>query len=206
MRSPLPRRAPLLLVVAAALLLPAGTARAQLMSTWGHPVVTFGWTPYDAVSTGHGNYPGSNGYIPGYGYYPGNGPGHYPWYDVPPANRVGGPAHAPAADPAPAPGDAIPAGAAVLRVRVPADAEVWVDGVRTGQRGALRAFVSPPLAEGHHFYYDLLALWVEDGKAVAQRRKVPVFPGDRLTVDFLGSSPAAGEEPAVLGPPRKLAP
>lgn len=193
MRSPLP-----LLVALAALLLPAGAAHAQLMSAWGHPVVTFGWTPYDAVSTGHGNYPGSNGFIPGYGYYPGNMPGHYPWYDVPPEHRAAGPV--PAAE------EAVPPGAAVLRVRVPADAEVLVEGRRTVQRGAVRTFVSPPLAEGHHFFYDLLALWVEDGREVARRRKVAVFPGDRLTVDFLGAAPAPAEEPAALGPPRKLTP
>jgi uncharacterized protein (TIGR03000 family) len=172
MRSDLARLSLLALV---ALALVPGAARAQLMSKWGHPVVTFGWTPYDAVSTGHGNYPGSNGFIPGYGYYPGNSPSHYPWYDGPDDHHGAGSADAP-----PVPD----AGAAVLRVRVPADAELWVEGQRTAQRGTERILVSPPLLEGHHFYYDLLGLWVEDGKQVARRRKVPVFPGDRLTVDL----------------------
>jgi uncharacterized protein (TIGR03000 family) len=179
MRSLLAR---LSLLALAALALPPGAARAEWMSKWGHPVVSFGWTPYDAVSTGHGNYPGSNGFIPGYGYYPGIFPSHYPWYDGPEDHPVAGPVSAP---PVPAADDAAPAGAAVLRVRVPADAELWVNGQRTAQRGTERVFVSPPLPEGHHFYYDLLGLWVEDGKQVARRRKVPVFPGDRLTVDVL---------------------
>src|ERR1700730_523542 len=61
----------------------AGSARAQVMSIWGHPVISFGWTPYDVSDPGMGNYPGSPGFIPGYGYYPGSGPGTYPWMDGP---------------------------------------------------------------------------------------------------------------------------
>jgi hypothetical protein len=35
-----------------------GTATAQVLSKWGHPVITLGETPYDSTNTGHGNYPG----------------------------------------------------------------------------------------------------------------------------------------------------
>jgi uncharacterized protein (TIGR03000 family) len=185
MRFTLPTRCLFL----AALFLVPGAAHAQLMSTWGHPVISLGWTPYDAVSTGLGHYPGSNGFIPGFGYYPGDLPGHYPWYDGPSDHHAAGPGHAPFADPVPAVPEAVPAGAAVLRVQVPADAELWIEGQRTTQRGNVRIYVSPPLAEGHHFYYDLLALWVEGGKERAKRRKVSVFPGDRLTIDFQQAQP-----------------
>jgi uncharacterized protein (TIGR03000 family) len=199
MNSPLSRLLPLPLLILAALSLPPGPARAQWMSAWGHPVVTFGWTPYDAVSTGHGYYPGSNGYIPGYGYYPGPGPDHYPWYDGPDDRH-------PAAGPGPAAvaGDAVAPTAAVLRVRIAADADLLVNGWRTAQRGAQRVFVSPPLAEGHQLTYDLLALWTADGHPRAWRKKVEVFPGDRLTLDFRDGAPAAAEEATPLGPPRKL--
>jgi uncharacterized protein (TIGR03000 family) len=77
-----------------------------------------------------------------------------------------------------------------------------INGRRTAQRGGVRTFVSPPLSDGHRFFYDLLALRVEDGKQAAARRKVPVYPGERVTVDFAAAEP---EEPAVFGPPRKLA-
>jgi uncharacterized protein (TIGR03000 family) len=178
-------------------------ARAQAMSKWGHPVFAIGWTPYDAVSTGHGNYPGSNGFIPGYGYYPGDFPSHYPWYDGPADQGLPGPyahAHRPAAW-APAVEEAVPLRAAVLRVRVPADAEVWIADHRTAQRGAERIFLTPPLPDGRKLSYDLHARWIEDGKQVEQTRTIPVFPGDRLTIDFL--TPAE-EEASPLGHPRKL--
>ena len=193
-----PARLPLL--VLAALVLRPGVAPAQLMSKWGHPVVSFGWTPYDAVSTGQGVYPGSNGYIPGYGYYPGDLPGHYPWLDGPPTDHPAGPA------PAAAPADAVLAAAAVLRVHVAGDAEVSVSGHPTAQRGSVRVFVTPPLEPGHHFQYELQAHWSENGREVLRTRTVAVYPGDRLTVDFLEPPLADAEDVSPLGAPRKLAP
>jgi uncharacterized protein (TIGR03000 family) len=190
----------LTLLVLATLVLRPGAAPAQLMSKWGHPVITLGLTPYDAVSTGHGNYPGSNGYIPGYGYYPGDLPGHYPWLDGPHDGR-----HAARLDAPPPAADAVPPGAAVLRVHVAADAEVSIAGYRMGQRGSVRVFVTPPLEGGHHFTYDLQARWVENGREVVRTRTVPVYPGDRLTVDFV-ETPADAEDVSSLGPPRKLSP
>ena len=61
----------------------AAPASAQILSKWGHPVITLGLTPYDSVNVGHGNYPGGPGFIPGYGYYPGPFPSRYPWLDGP---------------------------------------------------------------------------------------------------------------------------
>jgi uncharacterized protein (TIGR03000 family) len=192
----LPARVRSSVVILAALLGLPAAARAEWLSTWGHPVISLGWTPYDAVSQGHGNYPGSHGYIPGYGYYPGIFPSHYPWYDGPDDHHRAGPV-------AVAPEEPVPADAAVLRVLVPADAELLINGQQTVQRGSVRTFVSPPLAAGHQFFYDLLALWRENGKPAAVRRKVPVFPGDHVTVDV--ADRVAGET-ATLGMPRKLAP
>ncbi len=80
------------------------------------------------------------------------------------------------------------ASAAVLRVRVPADAKVWVSGAATTQRGELRRFITPPLEAGRNQGYELRARWTEGGKPVERTEAVRVHPGDRLTVDFL--SPA----------------
>jgi uncharacterized protein (TIGR03000 family) len=189
------------LLILFALLLQPAPAPAQAMSKWGHPVFAIGWTPYDAVSTGHGNYPGSNGFIPGYGYYPGDFPSHYPWYDGPADHGLPGPyAHARVA-PAPLAEEAAPPGAAVLRVRVPADAQVWVADHRTAQQGDVRVFLTPPLPDGRNLSYDLRARWIENGRQIERTRNVPVFPGDRLTIDFV--TPAEGEA-TPLGSPRKL--
>jgi hypothetical protein len=67
-------------------------------------------------------------------------------------------------------------------------------------------FVTPPLEGGHHFTYDLAARWVEGGHEVLRTRTVAVYPGDRLTVDFLEPALAEPEEAAPLGPPRRVSP
>ncbi|HEV3258554.1 MAG TPA: TIGR03000 domain-containing protein [Gemmataceae bacterium] len=182
-------------------------ATAQLMSRWGHPVFSIGLTPYDAVSTGHGNYPGSDGFIPGYGYYPGPGPDHYPWYDGPDAHGqpIFRPTPAPGPDAIPGPGgvpgdEAIPDGAVVFSVRVPADADLWFDGTRTVQRGSLRRFVTPALAGGHIFSYAVHARWLQGGREVDRTQAVAVRAGDRVTVDFLSAEQGAASLPL----PRKI--
>ena len=100
--------------------------RAQLMSKWGHPVFTLGWTPYDSINVGHGNFPGGPGFIPGYGYYPGRGPDHYPWMDGPgtPFDRRKLSAAFPAEGGRSGPEEEAPLspGTALLIVKIPAEA------------------------------------------------------------------------------------
>src|SRR5262245_41032755 len=106
------------LLAAAVLVGFATPAMAKVMSVWGHPAFTIGGTPYDSVNQGHGEYPGSPGFIPGYGYY--HGPGQYPWFDGPamPCDRRQ--IHAPSAN--------SPASASArIIVKLPADAELLFD-------------------------------------------------------------------------------
>jgi uncharacterized protein (TIGR03000 family) len=169
-----------------------GQVHGQLMSTWGHPVFTFGSTPYDSTNAGHGNYPGGPGFIPGYGYYPGQGPGHYPWMDGPgtPFDRrlLWGevPGAPPAAEPVPPPADVpLPAGAALVSVRIPAEAELWFDDAKTSQTGSYRQFATPPLPAGRELVYTLRARWRLRDVELHRVEVVRVQPGARVTVDFL---------------------
>jgi uncharacterized protein (TIGR03000 family) len=172
----------------------SGTASAQLLSTWGHPVFTFGGTPYDSVNTGHGNYPGGPGFIPGYGYYPGPGPGHYPWIDgpgvpfdrrklavaFPPVPPVDGVASGTIAEELLPPPDA-----ALIVVKIPAEAQLWFNGSPTAQGGTYRRFISPPLEKGHVFDYTIRVHWRLDDVALDRSAKIQVEPGKAVTVDFL---------------------
>ncbi|HZU36863.1 MAG TPA: TIGR03000 domain-containing protein [Gemmataceae bacterium] len=169
----------------------ANPAAAQLMSKWGHPVFTVGATPYDSTNVGHGNYPGGPGFIPGYGYYPGRGPDHYPWLDGPgtPFDRRKIVPVLPTVSealprteelPAPAPVDA-----AVIVVKLPAEAELWFDGVRTAQGGSYRLFVTPPLPNGQEATYILRARWRLKGVELKRSEEVRVQAGTRSTVNFL---------------------
>ncbi len=74
-----------------------------------------------------------------------------------------------------------------LIVQVPAGAEVWVDGSKTQQTGPSRDFVSPPLAAGRGFSYEVRARWKGEKGDVEQTRQVPVHAGERVNVDFLAA-------------------
>ena len=94
----------------------------------------------------------------------------------------------------------VPATTALIRVRVPADAEIWFSGEKTSQRGDWRLFYTPILKEGQSLDYEIRARWKQDGKEVDQTRKITVSAGDRLTIDFLRP---VGEDLPELPPPRK---
>lgn len=179
----------LLLAVAALSSAPAG-ARAE-------PVIVgrilIGGPSDNGVDTGQGYYPGGNGFVPGYGNYPDpyyvNSPqlaiNFWKWRGPPPAAAVVDPEAG------------VDAAAAVLRLRVPAGAEVWMSDSPTTQRGEWRRFVTPPLEAGRNQGYEVRARWTENGKPVERTEVVRVRPGDRLTVDFVG-------EAEELAPPRDL--
>jgi uncharacterized protein (TIGR03000 family) len=160
-------------LAAAAWLMMPERAAAQLVR------VTIGAPRDFSTSTGHGNYPGSDGFVPGYGYYP-------EWLKDP-AIVIDGPRFRPTryvavpVEPILPPAPAV----TVLRVRVPDDADVLINGDRTAQRGAERRFVTPPLESGRKLHYEIRARWKERGEDVERIAVVPVRPGERLALDFL---------------------
>lgn len=81
---------------------------------------------------------------------------------------------------------------AYLRVLLPTDAQLEVEGAKTTQTGSERHFVSPPLAAGQHYVYTLKATWMVQGKEVVHEKKVRVRPGEEAVVDL---RPQAGPEP-----------
>lgn len=85
---------------------------------------------------------------------------------------------------APEAGDA-PADAAVIGVRVPPGAELRFDESVTRQTGPYREFVSPTLAPGKDYTYEVRARWTEEGRVVERSRSLTVRAGDRLMVNFL---------------------
>jgi uncharacterized protein (TIGR03000 family) len=83
---------------------------------------------------------------------------------------------------------------ALIDVRLPADAELWFQGVKTSQLGAFRRFVTPPLDPDRNYGYDVRATWTENGRTVTQERHVRINAGDHVVLD-LTQPPAA---PSVL--------
>jgi uncharacterized protein (TIGR03000 family) len=192
-------------ILTATFLALTGSARAAGPGRW----VDVGIGPYRGprYTNTEGNIPGlPRDLAPAYGYYPYYG---YNWPSLREAlalKRAGlTPGNVP---PGPVPGAAAPAflpanvaaAPAALRVRVPAGAELWVGDSPTAQRGVERRFVTPPLEGGHNLSYEIRARWIEAGRVVERTRTVWVYPGDRVTVDFL--APEDGEQ--ALPAPRRL--
>ncbi len=77
---------------------------------------------------------------------------------------------------------------AVIDVRVPADAQVFVDGRPTQQRGTERLFHTPPLSPGT-FTYELQATWSANGTPTTVTRQVQVQAGRHAFVNFMEAAP-----------------
>jgi len=183
-------------------------AEAQVMSKWGHPVISFGWTPYDVIDQGMGNYPGSPGFIPGYGYYPGPGPGTYPWMDGPgtPFDRRKLMPSAPLHGPVLAEEVTPPRGAALIIVKIPAEAELWFDDVKTSQGGSYRQFTTPPLPSNGNSFYTIRARWEIKGLELTRVESVRVRPDEKQTVNFLTTDSWTGRRISTLPTPRIIEP
>jgi uncharacterized protein (TIGR03000 family) len=96
----------------------------------------------------------------------------------------------PAASPLGSPN--VPRNVAVIEVRVPENAELWIDDVRVAQTGLIRQLISPQLEPGEEYIYEVRARWLENGRSVTRSRKIVVQAGSNVRVDFVvpaGTSP-----------------
>ncbi len=73
---------------------------------------------------------------------------------------------------------------ACIYVKVPADAEVWLEGRRMSQGGEVRKFLSPPLAPQQHYVYKIRARWKQGTGRLEQLREVRVVRGENILVTF----------------------
>src|SRR4051812_41869661 len=81
-------------------------------------------------------------------------------------------------------GDAPEKKPAVVIVRLPADAELIVAGVKMKQQGAVREFDTPALTPGKKFYYEVKAIWKEGDKEVTREERIIVQAGERAEVSL----------------------
>jgi uncharacterized protein (TIGR03000 family) len=187
----------------AMVLLSPASARAQSRGVWS---IGFGAPPgpnsQDWDSTGRLSNPGHSIAYGPYQYYM-NMPSILLTNDDPHPRNLHAPPPAWVAPPYEVVGPGKVDATALLRVQVPAEAEVWVSGQPTSQRGTQRQFVTPALVEGQTFSYDIRARWKQGGKEMERMQSVTVHSGDRVTVDFLRAAPT-DDDPILIPPPRKL--
>lgn len=80
-----------------------------------------------------------------------------------------------------------PGNKAHIWVRVPDSAEIWVNGVKTKQKGESRYFFSPPLTPGKKYSYQMRLRWMKDGKPVEETQRIVVQAGQTIRRDFTQS-------------------
>lgn len=80
---------------------------------------------------------------------------------------------------------AAPPDRALIRIHVPADAQVLFDGSPTSQSGSERRFTSPALDPGQIYSYRVTARWREDGRERTETRTVRLLAGQTVEVNFL---------------------
>ena len=72
-----------------------------------------------------------------------------------------------------------------VTVRVPAGADVWINGSKTYSAGPVREFQSPSLTRGQQYTYEFRARWKDDdGREVTQTQQVAVTAGGHARVEF----------------------
>jgi uncharacterized protein (TIGR03000 family) len=69
-------------------------------------------------------------------------------------------------------------------LRVPENAEIWVNGVKTKQTGESRYFFSPPLTPDKKYSYEIRLRWMKDGKPVEETQRILVQAGRTIRRDF----------------------
>lgn len=156
-------------------------------------------------SGGWGRTSGGSSYAGGYGSLESTAPTYYapPGYYVAPSTPPSGPmiGYQPGYTPAIAQeyGYFAPSAAGeapalnrevVINVSVPANAEIWIEGKKTAERGTVRQFISPPLTAEREYSYDIKARWMEEGKEVTRSRRLTVHAGDVVNLSF-GSGTAS---------------
>ncbi|HEY1379968.1 MAG TPA: TIGR03000 domain-containing protein [Gemmataceae bacterium] len=72
-----------------------------------------------------------------------------------------------------------------LTVKVPQNAQLWVENQQMPQQGGQeRVMNSPPLQPGQTYHYTIKAQWDDNGHQTTQERMVNVQAGANVTVDF----------------------
>jgi len=150
----------------------------SLGSGYGYPYSS-GYGYPSSYGYGYPSYGGSYTYAPSYNYV-------QPSYSYAQPSVIAPSSYeAPATtSPAVTADDANP-NAAMLELRVPPNAEVWIGGVLTSQTGTVRHYTSPTIERDRTFTYQIRARWTDDnGEVVDRTKQVKVWAGARIGVDF----------------------
>jgi uncharacterized protein (TIGR03000 family) len=89
---------------------------------------------------------------------------------------------------------------ALLKVQVPPDAEIWLDGRKMRSTGSMRHYRTPPLDPAKEYAYEVRACWRFNDKPVEDVRHIAIHAGATVLVDFTHLDPLV-PRPSVPAPP-----
>jgi uncharacterized protein (TIGR03000 family) len=88
-------------------------------------------------------------------------------------------------------------------LRVPSNAQIWVEGVKTKQTGETRYFYSPQLTPGKQYSYRVHLRWTKDGKIVEENQRLLVSAGATIHRDFTRAGSEANPNTAASAPSKR---
>jgi uncharacterized protein (TIGR03000 family) len=68
-------------------------------------------------------------------------------------------------------------------------AELFIDGEPTRQKGSERLFVTPALERGKEYHYTLRCTWPSNGQKAEKTMNITIRPGYQTVVNFMGEQP-----------------
>jgi uncharacterized protein (TIGR03000 family) len=89
---------------------------------------------------------------------------------------------------------------AKVRIEIPADAKLYVDGIQMKTGSSVRLFQTPDLSPNQTYYYDLKAEIVRNNQTFTESQQIMVRPGETASASFAGleqKAAAAAAAPAT---------
>jgi uncharacterized protein (TIGR03000 family) len=90
---------------------------------------------------------------------------------------------------------------ALLKVQVPHDAEIWLDGRKMRSTGLIRHYRTPPLDPTKEYAYEIRARWQFDNKPIEDVRHITIRAGATVLVDFTHLDPLVPRLSTPTPPP-----
>jgi uncharacterized protein (TIGR03000 family) len=86
---------------------------------------------------------------------------------------------------------------ATVRIEVPADAKLFVDGTLMKATSAVRYFQTPVLDPNQTHYYDIKVELIRNNQTYTDVRRITVRPGEQASASFAGLEAVAQTTPAT---------
>jgi uncharacterized protein (TIGR03000 family) len=92
-----------------------------------------------------------------------------------------------------------------ITLRVPENAEVWIQGKKMDEKGTERRFNLPSLDTGATYDYDIRVTWTDNGRKMSDTTRLNVRAGDQQSISYIAAL-AAGKSNSAQAPTNKEEP